>query len=146
MVSVTLHSEADTAAFAKQLSHVVRLGDSVGLSGDLGAGKTTFVRYFVEAYGGDAEHVSSPSYSLQNEYRLPERAFVEHWDLYRLQETPLELLELPEEHTIRLVEWPERCSEVYADISLHLTFTVQQDGRRIVVCSGTRALEVKGSS
>jgi tRNA threonylcarbamoyladenosine biosynthesis protein TsaE len=142
MVSVTLHSEADTASFARDISRVVRLGDSVGLSGDLGAGKTTFVRYFVEAFGGEPDHVSSPSYSLQNEYRLPERTFVEHWDLYRLQETPLELLELPEEHTIRLVEWPERCAEVYSDISLHLTFTVQEDGSRTVVCSGARAPEI----
>ncbi len=143
MTTLRLFSESDTAAFAAQMVRLVRRGDSVGLRGGLGAGKTTFVRYFVEAAGGDPGHVSSPSYSLQNEYRLPDRGLVEHWDLYRLQETPLELLELPEANTIRLVEWPERSPEVSSDLSLMLIFSVDDDGSRTVVVEHTSKVSPK---
>lgn len=132
MKRVVVNSEAETAVLARELATVVRAGDSVGLSGDLGAGKTTFVRYLIGAMGGNVEEVSSPSYTLEHEYTLPSGIVIEHWDLYRLRETPDELKEPTGAGVVRLLEWPERCPGLTTSLSLHCSFTVRDDGAREV--------------
>jgi len=132
MKRVVLSSESETAILAREFAEVVRSGDSVGLSGDLGAGKTTFVRYLIGAMGGNVGEVSSPSYTLQHEYKLPSGLVIEHWDLYRLRETPDELREPPAAGVVRLLEWPERCPGLNTSLSLHCAFIVRDDGAREV--------------
>ena len=76
-------SEADTIRIARELA--VALGDTraaVLLHGELGAGKTAFVRGLVEGAGGCPDEVSSPTFVLMQEY--PGRRLVHHVDLYRL--------------------------------------------------------------
>lgn len=80
---------------------------TVAFSGDLGAGKTTFIRHLCEALGS-AVPVASPTYVLSYEYPARSGVLIEHWDLYRVFDAVPELLEPPAAHTIRLIEWAER--------------------------------------
>lgn len=138
-----LHSEEDTARLARTLARVLRFGETVGLKGDLGAGKTTLVRYLVEELGGSANHVASPSFTLQNEYVLATGSRIEHWDLYRLREAPEDLAEPPARETLRVIEWPERAPLVMEELQLLLEISVGERNERIVHYSGSRAAQVE---
>ena len=106
----TTHSESDTMAVAREFATTLRAGDVVLLSGDLGAGKTAFVRGLAGGLGANPDDVSSPTFTLVHEYRggrLP----LFHADLYRLQRTTVEELGLDEhaiEQGVLAIEWPER--------------------------------------
>jgi tRNA threonylcarbamoyladenosine biosynthesis protein TsaE len=136
----TIAHEQDTARIAEAIAPALRGGLVVGLSGDLGAGKTTFVRYLIAAAGGDTRAVSSPTYTLQHEYPLPNGLTIEHWDLYRLTVLPMELEESPSRATVRLIEWPERCPEILPYLTCHMRFShVGEEGegsRRVLELSG----------
>ncbi len=146
MDGVILHSEADTARLARVLATTLRFGEAVGLQGDLGAGKTTLVRRLVVELNGSETHVASPSFALQHEYQVaPDKQFgqkVEHWDLYRLRETPEDLCEPPGGDTLRLIEWPERSPFVMQQLQLLVHMTVGESGQRLVKFSGVRGEEV----
>jgi tRNA threonylcarbamoyladenosine biosynthesis protein TsaE len=109
MAIIDLPDENATAALAARLAMLARPGDVIALKGELGAGKTSFVRAFIQARGGD-EDVPSPTFTLVQIYDLPGGA-VWHFDLYRLR-TPEEAWELGIEEAfdsgIALIEWPER--------------------------------------
>jgi tRNA threonylcarbamoyladenosine biosynthesis protein TsaE len=142
MSRYTITNEQDTARIAQALAPGLRGGLVIGLSGDLGAGKTTFVRHLIAAAGGDLRAVSSPTYTLQHEYPLPNGLTVEHWDLYRLTAMPMELEESPSLKTVRLIEWPERCPELLPYLTCHMRFShSSEDGE-----SGGRILEMSGDS
>ncbi len=117
----------------------------MGLKGDLGAGKTTLVRYLVEELGGSAGHVASPSFTLQNEYVVGSGRRVEHWDLYRLREAPEELAEPPTQETLRVIEWPERAPLLLHELQLVLEITAGEQNERIVQYSGPQASQVQGA-
>jgi tRNA threonylcarbamoyladenosine biosynthesis protein TsaE len=136
MRKFVVKTEGDTEALAGEIVKFFRPGESIGLSGDLGAGKTTFVRYVIGAMGGDVQEVSSPSYTLQHEYRLPSGLVVEHWDLYRLKELPEELREPAGSRTIRFLEWPERCPGLSRDLDLTCEFSLSADGSRELIIAG----------
>ena len=105
-------------------------GVTLALVGELGAGKTTFVRYFLRALGV-AERVSSPSFVLEQIYHLPKVEKVaqsnsgsagtsevgprqiSHWDLYRVSGLPEELQDPAQAGELRLVEWAERGGEQF---------------------------------
>ncbi len=103
-----------TARLAEALSKHVRRGDVIGLGGDLGVGKTTFARAFINARarrGGLADQeVPSPTFTLLQVYELAGLT-VSHFDLYRI-ERPDETHELGLDDAIAdgvvLIEWPER--------------------------------------
>jgi tRNA threonylcarbamoyladenosine biosynthesis protein TsaE len=97
-------------AAAARLAGTLRPGDALGLSGDLGAGKTTFVRALVRALHGSDVPVSSPTFVFRQRYDGTPP--VEHLDLYRIDD-PAEAAELGLEEAfgpdrITVVEWPER--------------------------------------
>ncbi|MCC6163439.1 MAG: tRNA (adenosine(37)-N6)-threonylcarbamoyltransferase complex ATPase subunit type 1 TsaE [Acidobacteria bacterium] len=103
-------SEDDTRAIACNLARRLVPGAIVLLHGDLGAGKTAFVRGLAEALGVSGEDVSSPTFTLVHEYRGG-RVPLFHVDLYRLTSgASLEDLGLDEaaEEGILAIEWPER--------------------------------------
>ncbi len=139
MVTVQLRSEQDTALLAARVAQAVRGGLTVGLVGDLGSGKTTFVRHLVKALGGDPSQVASPTFTLQHEYRVGGGLAVDHWDLYRLQSAPLELLEPPDRKVLRVIEWPDRCPELQGGIGLLITLTVSAGEERSAVLAGEGA-------
>ena len=132
---ITLLSESDTKAFARRLAGSLYGQQAIGLCGDLGAGKTTLVRYLVDALGGSSAEVCSPTFTLQQEYRLPSGMIVEHWDLYRLSTTPPELLEPPTVNVLRIVEWPDRVPGFDQSLTLLISISVRVDGAREVALS-----------
>jgi tRNA threonylcarbamoyladenosine biosynthesis protein TsaE len=142
MKEFQLTSEPDTKVFAERVARILKGGVTVGLSGGLGAGKTTFVRYLVEALGGKTSHVASPTYTLEHEYRISDGKAVDHWDLYRVSTLPGELFEAPSPKTIRVIEWPERSPELRDEIDLHLTFHVIKDTERRVSLQGRLATDL----
>lgn len=102
----------ETAAIARRLSSGFRGGEVVLLSGELGAGKTVFVKGLASGLGADPEEVASPTFVLLTSY--PGRLRLWHADLYRLtgqgDERELGLEELPGPGSVLAVEWAERLS------------------------------------
>lgn len=94
------------ASFARQVSR----GDLVLLEGNLGAGKTVFVRGMAEGLGADPREVASPTFALVHEYGPPGAPALVHADLYRLKEgsnlSDLGLEEARERGAVVAVEWP----------------------------------------
>lgn len=119
-----LPDTAATEQLGSRLAAVVEAPALILLNGDLGAGKTTFSRGFIQALGHHGP-VKSPTYTLIEPYELP-TARVFHLDLYRLHDPgELEFLGLPElieQGGICLIEWPERAGEELpaADLSIRL--------------------------
>jgi tRNA threonylcarbamoyladenosine biosynthesis protein TsaE len=106
-------SERETERVAEQLAARLAPGDVVLLSGDLGAGKTAFVRGLARGLGGDADEVSSPTFTLVQEYPAA-RAILYHVDLYRL--APAEIADLGLDDLIAsggvvAIEWAERWAD-----------------------------------
>jgi len=104
-------SEAETAAVAQALASGFHGGEVVLLTGELGAGKTAFVRGLARGLGVDPEEVASPTFVLLTSY--PGRLTLHHADLYRLaagQDLELGLEELPGAAGVLAVEWAERLS------------------------------------
>jgi N-acetylmuramate 1-kinase len=109
--SVALPDEHATHRLAVDIANSLQPGDTVTLSGDLGAGKTTFARSLIRYLSGDqAIEVPSPTFTLMQSYDLPQFPLV-HADFYRLT-SPAELAELGfddlPEGAVVLVEWPDR--------------------------------------
>ena len=109
-------SERETESIGAEISRMCPRGSVILLDGDLGAGKTVFTRGFARALGID-EPVSSPTYTIVQEYDLPERGRLYHLDLYRISgvEAALafgvdEFLNDPSSYA--LVEWPERITGI----------------------------------
>lgn len=105
-------SEADTEALAAELGGSFRGGEVVLLCGELGAGKTAFVRGLARGVGASAADVASPTFVLLTAY--PGRLTLHHADLYRLgrpgDDRELGLEELPGPRGVLAVEWAERLS------------------------------------
>ena len=109
-LSIISHSETETIALARKLAASFVSGDVVILKGELGAGKTTFVRGLAVACGIDENMISSPSYTFVNEYGGQPPLY--HIDLYRMSDIS-ELTEIGWDDFISregivLVEWGER--------------------------------------
>ena len=106
----TTHSEDETAGVARDLAASLQPGDVLLLSGNLGAGKTAFVRGLAEGLGIDPDEVSSPTFTLVHEYRGG-RLTLYHVDLYRLDRAATDDLGLEEMGVadgVLAIEWPDR--------------------------------------
>ncbi len=114
---ITTHSEADTSNVGRHLAETLAPGSVVLLFGDLGTGKTAFVRGMAAGLGIDSTEVSSPSFTLVQEYRggrLP----LFHVDLYRLQPTEVNDLGLDEltiQGGVTAIEWSDRLPRPFED-------------------------------
>lgn len=109
-MTVTTHSERETQDIAREIARELKAGDVLLLEGQLGAGKTTFVRGLAEGLGVDPADVSSPTFTLVHEYRGRDVTLY-HVDLYRLGATSAEDLGLDEAAIsagILVIEWPDR--------------------------------------
>lgn len=129
--SVTLD---ELRSMAQQVWSDLAPGSVVWLSGDLGAGKTTFAQAVTEA--AEAERATSPTFALVHEYRSP-HGMVAHADCYRLREPvealDLDLLRLAHDARLLLVEWPERAGRFAPPPDLHLKFSHADDPDRRLV-------------
>lgn len=127
---LTLHSEEDTQCLAAQLA-ALPLAGSVWLAGDLGAGKTTLTRYWLQALGHKGA-VKSPTYTLVEPYSIEQNDGstkpVYHADLYRLQD-PEELSfigfdeYLDEPNALVIIEWPSRADSYLPPPTLFIDMT-----------------------
>jgi len=107
-------SEEETVAVARELAGALNAGDVILLSGNLGAGKTAFVRGLASGLGLDPEDVSSPTFTLVHEYRGG-RLTLYHADLYRLERIATEDIGLEEMGVadgVLAIEWPDRLAHV----------------------------------
>ena len=108
--SLVTHSEQETADAARTLAGTLKSGEVILLSGNLGAGKTAFVRGLAAGLEIDPEDVSSPTFTLVHEYRGG-RLTLYHADLYRLDKVATEDLGLEEmgvSDGVLAIEWPDR--------------------------------------
>jgi len=129
------HSVAQTEQIAAELAATLRPGDCLALHGDLGAGKTQFVRGLVRAYGGEPRAVSSPTFVLLNLYPTP-RGTIFHLDAYRITgPADLEAIgfeELLQQNGLVVVEWASRAEALLPPATIHVTLTpTSPNSRRI---------------
>jgi len=124
--SVALADEKATYRLMMDVAALVEPGDTITLSGDLGAGKTTFARALIRHFAGDATvEVPSPTFTLVQSYELPRFTLV-HADLYRLLR-PAELAELGFDELVGrvlLVEWPDRAAGLLPADRLDIELTL----------------------
>ena len=134
-------AEEETHAVARQLAARLEAGDVVLLSGNLGAGKTAFVRGLAAGLGIDSREVSSPTFTLIHEYRGG-RLTLYHVDLYRLDRaasTDLGLEEMGVAHGVLANEWPERLSHSMPGAITVKMEIAGESSRRITIPSGSSA-------
>jgi N-acetylmuramate 1-kinase len=125
--TLTLPDEAATQRFAADIAAALERGDLVTLSGDLGAGKTTFARALIRTLAGNASvEVPSPTFTLVQIYELPRFTLV-HTDLYRISSaadlTELGFDDLPDGAVV-LMEWPDRAAGFLPADRFDIAFTV----------------------
>jgi len=128
--TIEIADEQGTRRLANDIAMVLKPGDVICLSGDLGAGKSTFTRALIRAFAGEPElEVPSPTFTLVQTYDLP-RFDLSHFDLYRLEE-PEELEELGLEDLLEtgaaLIEWPEKANELLPGNALWIQITQPTD-------------------
>lgn len=124
---------ASLPAAAKEF--VSLMGDETvyAFHGEMGAGKTTFIRALAEQLGVDPEEANSPSFSIINEYRSDTTAeLIYHFDLYRIESVE-EALEIGVEDyfdsgALCLLEWPERIEPLLPDDTVVVKITVDPAG------------------
>ena len=124
------NSEQDTEDFAANMARKLKPGCVIALHGNLGAGKTVFSRGFARGLN-IIEPVSSPTYTIIQEYPLENDNWFFHLDLYRI-DTPQaalafgvdEYLESAEAYTI--IEWPERIDSLLPAHTIHIN--IEHDG------------------
>ena len=131
--TIAVADEAGTARIATAIAASLKAGQIVTLSGDLGAGKTTFVRGLLHGLG-HAGKVKSPTYTLVEPYVIS-RFNIYHFDLYRFAD--------PEEwdaagfrdyfnpQTICLVEWPEKAGDLIPQADIDVSLSPENTGRTL---------------
>ena len=135
---ININNLNDLTNFASKFTKILNNPSLIFLSGDLGAGKTTFVKY-VLAKLGCKDHVTSPTFSLINIYELKQHS-IYHCDFYRIK-SDLELinLNLDEfiEKNIVFIEWPEIINNHNNYKYIKLDFQIKKRESRIINISGT---------
>ena len=119
-------------------SFLEEIGDNriVAFYAPMGAGKTTFTSAICRCLGVDDDAVSSPTFSIVNEYRLPDGQSLFHFDFYRIN-TISEALDIGyydyvDSGSLCLIEWPENIEEILPDETLRVRIGVNEDGTRIL--------------
>jgi tRNA threonylcarbamoyladenosine biosynthesis protein TsaE len=145
--STRTYGEQETRRLGAALAQHLRGGEILGLCGDLGSGKTVFVRGLAEGLGVPASKVRSPTFTLINEYsggRLP----LYHLDLYRMELTAVDTLALREYlygDGVCVVEWWERLPAGQCTIRIDIRF-VETSEREVVVSTADPRYETWLSS
>ena len=137
-----LSSENKTEKFAYKISKKIKLGDIIFLYGEMGVGKTTFVKYFINGlqkkYKKKLTLVNSPTFNLLNEYLIKDIK-VNHYDLFRLKSSnEIKNLDLFEnkETSITIVDWPQIIKKKPKNL-IELNFVYRKNYEK-------RTVEVKG--
>ena len=142
--SITTDSEDATRALGARVAAHLHGGELIGLSGDLGAGKTVFVRGLAAGLAVPVSKVRSPTFTLINEYsggRLP----LYHIDLYRMRPSDVDRMALREYlygDGVCVVEWIERLGEEAPYLAIDFTFVGENERLLVVSAHGERYDEV----
>ena len=141
---IDLSLEKKTEELASKFSKKLKPGNVVFLYGEMGVGKTTFIRYLINNFQKNNKleitEVTSPTFNLLNEYRINQFK-INHYDLYRLKKTEeINNLDLFEDiiDTITLIEWPQIIEKKPKNL-IELIFEYGIDHQ-------TRSLQIKGLS
>jgi len=135
-------SVAQTEAIAAALADTLRGGECLALHGDLGAGKTQFVRGLVAGLGGNARSVSSPTFVLLNIYESG-RLKVFHLDAYRVSGADdfesIGFTELLDQRGVVVVEWADRVTALLPPDVIHVTIRTTDEHHREIEILDPRA-------
>ena len=114
---IDLSSEKKTEELASKFSKKIKPGNMVFLYGEMGVGKTTFIRYLINQFQKDNDldvtEVTSPTFNLLNEYQI-NQIKINHYDLFRLKSVEeIKNLDIFEDkiNTVTLIEWPQMIKE-----------------------------------
>ena len=139
IIEKIIRNEEEMAVVAAQIAPLLKTGDVVALTGDLGAGKTVFARALINALAPAPQEVPSPTFTLVQTYDLPHIS-IWHFDLYRLEEKEMDILELGWDEARRagasLVEWPDRLGGLLPRDRLDINITLiknYENSRRITL-------------
>ncbi len=139
---IELSSENKTEELANKILKKIKIGDVVFLYGEMGVGKTTFVKYLINEFqkenNSKLTEVTSPTFNILNEYQINEIK-INHYDLFRLKNPKeIENLDLFADmlSTITMVEWPQIIEEPPKNL-IELTFKYEDDHKK-------RSVQIKG--
>ena len=139
---INLSSEKKTKELASKFLKKIKPGCSVFLYGEIGVGKTTFIRYLINEFQKinklEITEVTSPTFNLLNEYQINEFK-INHYDLFRLksvEETKNLNLFDDSKNTINFIEWPQMVKEKPKNL-IELVFEYGKDHK-------TRSVQIKG--
>ena len=136
------HSVEETEAVAAEVAATLLGGECIALEGDLGAGKTQFVRGLVRALGGDPRAVSSPTFVLLHVYDSG-RLRVFHLDAYRVHGSEdfdsIGFTELLEQNGVVVVEWPSRVQSLLPANHIRISLESQGENDRKITIMNLRS-------
>ena len=130
---INISEEKDTKSVAEKLSKLIKQGDFILLSGNLGVGKTTFIKHLInslqKANKQKISEVTSPTFNITNEYQI-KKTLIKHYDLYRIKNKK-ELYNLGIQENlndqITLVEWPKIIKKIKVKNSINLIFEYKKN-------------------
>ena len=136
------NSENETKLLAVSLAKEAKPG-IIALHGTLGAGKSVFARAFASALGISG-YMPSPTFTIAQEYRIPENENKDlytlyHLDLYRIKDSNAAFAFgidefIDNNYAVSLIEWPERIADILPEDTLHITFQhIDESSRRITI-------------
>jgi tRNA threonylcarbamoyladenosine biosynthesis protein TsaE len=137
VLNLSFKDESETQAFSQQLAqctHSINQAIVIYLEGDLGAGKTTLARAFIQNFGFD--RVKSPTYSLVESYQNSD-INIHHFDCYRLSDPEeLEYIGIRDylgDKHIQLIEWPELGKGIITPADLSINITGEDNTRKLSI-------------
>ena len=139
---INLSSENSTKDLANQIISKIKVGDIIFVYGEMGVGKTTFIKYLINAFQKKnnikLSEVTSPTFNLLNEYEI-DQVKINHYDLFRLKSVEeVKNLNLFESYSkaITLIEWPQIIKEKPKNL-IELQFYYEDDHKK-------RSVQIKG--
>ena len=131
--TIDISSEETTRELAKNFSNYLKGGEVIFLYGEMGVGKTTFVKYLINQLlikkNLQTTEVTSPTFNLLNEYEI-DNLIIKHYDLFRLKnESEIQNLDLFDQNknTITLIEWPELIEKENVKKTIDLVFNYENE-------------------
>ena len=130
---IDISSEEKTRELAKNFSNYLKGGEIIFLYGEMGVGKTTFVKYLINQLlikkNLQTTEVTSPTFNLLNEYEV-DNLIIKHYDLFRLKnKSEIKNLDLFDQNknTITLIEWPELIEKENVKKTIDLVFNYENE-------------------